>query len=335
MTIHLYAARGRVPGAWPRPFVSQRQFHRPFRQRACALHTRPIAHAHLPPVWGPAPSLPSFATQFCPNCTLRGLRIEPARARQLVGVAGKNIENPRSHGLWATRGEVTFRVVNQTAKCYGPPIIITRDAKSAEALDMPEVPRQWLTKDGWLHLSVSRGTLIPTANLRGRISVGFVPDSQMVAENIGVQIDPRSDATAVQHSIAPSSMNIPGVQTSSMTSPYQLQTQLPPFAQPPAAPPVAAPPPAPPPPAQPLAQPPAPPPAPPSAPAQPEHSAAAASTVLAQAEPQPLSELKAASAEPQNPSARPVAFTPQAPPSPNSLSKAVGADGEPLIAQSM
>ena len=148
MTILLYAARGRVPGAWPRPFVSQRQFHRPFRQRACALHTRPIAHAHLPPVWGPAPSLPSFATQFCPNCTLRGLRIEPARARQLVGVAGKNIENPRSHGLWATRGEVTFRV-NQTAKCYGPPIIITRDAKSAEALDMLEVPRQWLTKDGW------------------------------------------------------------------------------------------------------------------------------------------------------------------------------------------
>ena len=116
-----------------------------------------------------------FKNHFCPSCARDGLRLDPAHARLLPESLRASYLNPTSHGLWATvetpGGMSAYRVVNQTAKCTGPPLILTREASSALALDsaaaFPPIPQNYL-QNGELHLALSKGTLVPVEPIRQR-----------------------------------------------------------------------------------------------------------------------------------------------------------------------
>ena len=93
--------------------------------------------------------------------------------------------------------------MNQTAKCSGAAIIITRDVRSANALShLPTIPPHYL-QDGWLHLSISRGTLIPTANLRGGGMVNRAHAANVVMNSSLVSLPPPATMPAQPPQIPP------------------------------------------------------------------------------------------------------------------------------------
>ena len=102
-----------------------------------------------------------FKNHFCAQCSKHGLRVNPAHARIVPPEAVASHLNPSTHGLWAnTEDNIAYRVVNQTSKCNGAPIILTRAAASAAALGFPPVAEN-LLHGGELLLGLSKGTLVP------------------------------------------------------------------------------------------------------------------------------------------------------------------------------
>ena len=67
--------------------------------------------------------------------------------------------NPSKNNATVIANRLTYRVVNQTSRCTGPPLIISLDGAELHALDFPPVPAEYIT-DGVLHLSRSRGTFV-------------------------------------------------------------------------------------------------------------------------------------------------------------------------------
>ena len=74
------------------------------------------------------PSGSHFKDRVCPRCRSEGVRIPLDRLRALGPCSH---ENAHSTGLWTTVGDQMCRVVNQTAKCTGPRLLIYRDPQPA------------------------------------------------------------------------------------------------------------------------------------------------------------------------------------------------------------
>jgi len=131
-----------------------------------------------------------FAMRVCPACTASGIQVDAQRCRLITPAAMEAYKNPSSHGLWAFRDGLPFRVVNQTTRCSGYPIVIVRDLDAAHLLEgeVALVPPSYL-KEGRLHLVVAKGTFVPTTHLA---------NSEMAADSTGHGASASSSSSALQ-----------------------------------------------------------------------------------------------------------------------------------------
>ena len=106
--------------------------------------------------------------KFCWYCTDGDLYVESARVLGLPEELHDAVINSSKGGVWSTCEETfgtedRFRVINNTAGCRSPRLIIwERSIPSLpNGLQWVPMPPEW-SVDGYMHLSVSRGTLVPT-----------------------------------------------------------------------------------------------------------------------------------------------------------------------------
>ena len=114
-----------------------------------------------------------FKNHFCPSCKSIGVFVDPSLAKVLPADEVSSFANPSSHGIWGTiiaeGTRVQYRVVNQTAKCHGPYILLLRDEASARALGhLKAIPTSYL-QNGLFPLELTKGTLVPTLAPRNEL----------------------------------------------------------------------------------------------------------------------------------------------------------------------
>ena len=89
-------------------------------------------------------SIHRFQHHFCASCTSNGIAVNLDHIRLLPEDAKAHFVHILSRGFWATTHPpegVRFRVVNQTAKCKGVPLVIFQSAADAEKMSLPSVAR--------------------------------------------------------------------------------------------------------------------------------------------------------------------------------------------------
>lgn len=110
-----------------------------------------------------------FKNKLCANCVRDGIHVPVSRICTLAQGAA-TIPNRSETGVWNTRvgRSVTnsdqFRVINHTARCTGPRIVIFRGEAPSD-LHGPPLPERWV-HNGMVHLLLSKGTLVPACLVR-------------------------------------------------------------------------------------------------------------------------------------------------------------------------
>ena len=108
-----------------------------------------------------------FKTKFCAACKL-SILIPSVRVRALSTELEAVFANTRATGMWALVPEAMggghFRVVNNTASCVLPALVIFK-GKPPSSIEWPPLPPIWISKEGDVRLCVAKGTLTPTASL--------------------------------------------------------------------------------------------------------------------------------------------------------------------------
>ena len=101
-----------------------------------------------------------FKNKLCPHCVRHGIHIPVSRVCALPA-ATTTPPNRSDSGVWNASstegGSQFFRIINHTARCVGPRLMIFRDHAPANALAVPE---SWV-RNGLVHLILSKGTLVP------------------------------------------------------------------------------------------------------------------------------------------------------------------------------
>ena len=73
-----------------------------------------------------------FKQKFCPSCLRDGVYLDASHVRAITAGADESLNNPELRRSWAeTDGGIEYRLINQTAKCFGPAMLVARDADSA------------------------------------------------------------------------------------------------------------------------------------------------------------------------------------------------------------
>ena len=101
---------------------------------------------------------------MCPACIRDGVLIDAERVRILDEISVSSFTNNAAHGLWTSTFECDVRVVNQTSRCVGAPLVIFRTLQSAASRDLRAAPDSW-HRSGYVHFTVSNGTLVPSKSL--------------------------------------------------------------------------------------------------------------------------------------------------------------------------
>ena len=109
-----------------------------------------------------------FKNKFCDSC--RSLILVPlTHTRALSREQAACFVNKRTEGFWniapANIGGGAYRVVNNTAGCVGPWLVLFREPAPPD-IRTSVIPERWATDDGYLRLSVAKGTLVPVQSLR-------------------------------------------------------------------------------------------------------------------------------------------------------------------------
>ena len=158
------------------------------------------------------PQVGHFKNKICPRCRSEGILIPGDRIRaldQADPAAERSLSNSRNTGLWSLTedGSNQCRMVNHTAKCSGPRLMIYRRALSAAepqttAGQLP-VPSHWLESDrSSVRLFVALGTLRPQSvrcvpsELRAATS-GPAASSAPLVPSAPAVVGPSSSSTAV------------------------------------------------------------------------------------------------------------------------------------------
>lgn len=111
--------------------------------------------------------------KFCDACR-QGIKIPLDRVATLTEEQHKRYANSWAGGVWASSGTgFNYRVINHTAFCNGPRLLIFEKAKPEG--DWQPVPEMW-EHDGFIHVFVSKGTLVPIK------SEGYTDDSSTNSE---------------------------------------------------------------------------------------------------------------------------------------------------------
>ena len=118
--------------------------------------------------------------KFCINCNgKRGdLYVHASRVRGLPESLHEIVINSSEGGVWSvssnTLGDARFRVINNTAACCLPRLVIfEKEAPELQwGLSWVPLPPNWVV-GGEVHLCVSRGTLVPVAD-RKKLPATFI-----------------------------------------------------------------------------------------------------------------------------------------------------------------
>ena len=102
-----------------------------------------------------------FKKKLCAACAANGISVCPSRARLLPPDDVKKYVNPTSHHFWSRKHGLVYRVINQTNRCTGSPILIAFGNDELDEMGFEPIPDS-LVEDGALHLILSKGTLVPS-----------------------------------------------------------------------------------------------------------------------------------------------------------------------------
>ena len=108
---------------------------------------------------GFVPGQAHFKNKFCAACREHGVAI-PAQKIMVTAINGR-FKNTNGRAPWSSG----FRVVNQTAKCTGPNVVIFKDVPDEMDDQLVGPPDEWLRRDAnggaFVVFAVSKGTLVP------------------------------------------------------------------------------------------------------------------------------------------------------------------------------
>ena len=136
-----------------------------------------------------------FKTHFCTSCKRDGIALNFELVRLIPEGQLHWFAHRSTRGFWAsmvlpsssgdTDRTIEYRVVNQTAKCRGSPMILFRGASDAEKLGLPRVPREQVVLDesGRIKFKLALGTLMPCRPPGAHLASTVVapPDALLVA----------------------------------------------------------------------------------------------------------------------------------------------------------
>ena len=144
-----------------------------------AMRTKEMADAACSACWGahfssgacPPHFIPGrlhFKNKFCASCRAC-LPVPLTHVLALSREQAIRFVNKRTEGFWniapASMGGGAYRVVNNTAGCVGPLLVLFREAAPPN-IQASMIPEQWANDEGYLCLSVAKGTLVPAQLLR-------------------------------------------------------------------------------------------------------------------------------------------------------------------------
>lgn len=115
---------------------------------------------------GFTPGKGHFKNKFCMNCRKDGIKLPAANVR--VVLPGCTLRNERCAGFWNApqSGVGPYRLVNQTAECSDPKLLVSAYPAFGEALG--PVPESLIDHEGLVWLVVSKGTLCPVGRHRNK-----------------------------------------------------------------------------------------------------------------------------------------------------------------------
>ena len=109
---------------------------------------------------GFVPGQAHFKNKFCAACREHGVAI-PAQKFMVTAIVNGRFKNTNGRAPWSSG----FRVVNQTAKCTGPRVVIFKDVPDEMDDQLVGPPDEWLRRDAnggaFVVFAVSKGTLVP------------------------------------------------------------------------------------------------------------------------------------------------------------------------------
>lgn len=103
-----------------------------------------------------------FKNKFCSLCRQEGINVPAGRVFVLQEMG--SLKNELRQGFWTCAPRVSgYRLINQTAGCQGPQLVILAPHQDPAALDVPLRPigAEFVDEVGSVRLEVSKGTLIP------------------------------------------------------------------------------------------------------------------------------------------------------------------------------
>ena len=99
--------------------------------------------------------------KFCNRCRHNGILMPASSIRALSPELYDLYENRTVGGAW-NPGSPPYRLINQTANCSGPRLVIFAGGLPNPSHRFLDIPANWLTPDGqWMRLEASKGTLVP------------------------------------------------------------------------------------------------------------------------------------------------------------------------------
>eukprot|EP00908_Phaeocystis_cordata_P007138 Transcript_17785.p1 GENE.Transcript_17785~~Transcript_17785.p1 ORF type:complete len:548 (+),score=69.85 Transcript_17785:136-1779(+) len=101
-----------------------------------------------------------FKHKVCARCTAHGIKVPLERLRALERDT-QSFVNTGNQGPWTQpEGGGLFRLVNQTAKCHGPRLVVFQRTPPDDGTGWAPLPDAWVA-GGYCRLVVSKGTFVP------------------------------------------------------------------------------------------------------------------------------------------------------------------------------
>ena len=119
-----------------------------------------------------------FKTKFCANCKAQ-MVVPLERVRCLSRARAAEFTNNHANGLWTLAapkyGAFCFRIINHTAKCQPPLLIVFKEPPPDNDAWTP-LPASLHDGDGFVRLCMSKGTIVPVQHRRlSRHTLALLP----------------------------------------------------------------------------------------------------------------------------------------------------------------
>ena len=105
--------------------------------------------------------------RLCLACA-HGFSVPWEHVRALPSSLAHVFVNSKRPGLWTHvpgQPDMFYRVINQTSKCRGPPLIIFNSDPSVLQLEWAPIPEEWTRMEGRMKMVVAKGTIVPLQSI--------------------------------------------------------------------------------------------------------------------------------------------------------------------------